>query len=107
MPYVGQDFPPADQGEIKPLSFDLNGTLQDAETISSVVFSITLSSGTDANPSSHLSGVGAHTGTIVTQNFNWGGTAVAGNRYCISSVSTCSTGNLYSWWSYISITKPA
>lgn len=107
MPYVGQDFSPADIGEIKPLSFDLNGGLLDSETISSVVFSISLSSGVDANPSSHITGSGTVVGTIVSNLFTWTGSAITGNRYCISAVSTCNTGNKYSYWSYISLQNPA
>lgn len=107
MPYVGQDFTPADVGEIKPLSFDLNGALQDNETISSVVFAISLVLGTDASPSSHITGTNTVTGTIVSNTFTWTTTAIEGNRYCISAVSTTSTGNKYSYWSYISLQKPA
>jgi hypothetical protein len=103
MPYVGQDFTPADLGEVRPLSFNLNGALADSETISSVVFSISVQSGTDATPSTHITGTNTVTGTTVSNTFTWSGSAVAGNRYCIKALSTTNLNNIYSFYSYIAI----
>lgn len=66
--YVGRDFDPANTTENEVYSLDFVNELATGETLSSVTTtSLTVFQGTDANPSSHLSGGSSITGSVVSQ----------------------------------------
>ena len=54
--YAGRDQLPADNSESEVYGFDFINDLLSGETISSAVWSLSVKSGTDASPSSHLIG---------------------------------------------------
>ncbi len=66
--YVGRDFDPANPTEDEIYSLDFVNELSTGETLTSV-YSVTFTvfQGTDADPSSHLSGSASIVGTVVSQ----------------------------------------
>ncbi len=66
--YVGRDFDPANTTESEIFSIDFTNELSTGETILSVSSTtLTVFQGTDADPSSHLSGSSSVSGAIVSQ----------------------------------------
>lgn len=68
---------PKSTGEVIPIKFNFG---QVVSTISSAVVTVSVKSGTDASPSSMLSGSAAISGTTVTQLIQGG---ITGNIYSI------------------------
>ena len=82
-------FDPKLLGETKTLSFDFTSSLGIGETISTQVVSATTYSGTDASPSSIISGVASASGAVVSQKIAGG---VLGVTYELLCAITTSTG---------------
>jgi type IV secretory pathway VirB2 component (pilin) len=85
--------PSKDTSETIPIVFNFFDRLQYGETITGSVVSISVFSGTDANPSAMLSGVATNTSTTVTQAITGG---IAGTIYTVICVVTGSGSHNYS-----------
>ncbi len=80
--YVGRDFDPANSTESEVYSLDFVNDLASGETLSSVSsVGLTVFQGTDASPSSHLSGSSSISGTVVSQRL---ATLTSGVTYTLS-----------------------
>ena len=77
--------------ETRQLTFDFSSYLTTGETISTAVPSCAVWSGTDASPSSLISGASAISGALVTQLFAGG---LAGVIYVVQMVATTSIGQI-------------
>lgn len=84
-----QDFPPKKQGEVVTLSFEFLSQLAPGETISTQVVTSTVWSGTDASPSSMISGSASASSTRVSQKITGG---VVGVVYYLLCTITTSAG---------------
>lgn len=82
-------FPPKRLGESLTLTFDFTSRLAASETISTKVVTCTTWSGTDASPSSMISGAASSSGAIVSQLIIGG---VAGVTYYLTCTITTSAG---------------
>lgn len=91
--YVGRDFDPANATESEVYSLDFVNELASGESLSSVTsVTLTVFQGTDADPSSHLSGSASITGTIVSQRLV---TLTSGVTYTLSfTVLTTQTNTI-------------
>ena len=93
-----QALEPKNAGETLSLVFDFASQLIVGETVSSATASCSVYSGTDATPSSVLSGSATVSGTQVTQKVT-GGTA--GVTYVISVAATTSASNIITILGYL------
>lgn len=84
-----QDFPAKLLGESRILPFDFISDLGPTETISTQSVTATVWSGTDASPSSMISGAATASGTIVSQKIIGG---VVGVVYYLLCTITTSLG---------------
>jgi hypothetical protein len=80
---------PKRPGETKSYAFDFISQLAAGETLSTQVVTATVWSGTDASPSSLISGAATSSGSIVSQLITAG---VAGVTYYLLCTVTTSTG---------------
>jgi hypothetical protein len=104
--YVGRDFDPTDPTESEIYSMDFANQLQTGEAINSVsAVDLAVFQGTDASPSSHLSGSPNISGAIVSQRVGGpgaaGGNLVAGVTYTISYTVATSFTNILTLYSRI------
>ncbi len=77
------------QGETKTYTFDFSSSLGTTETISTQVCTASVYSGTDATPSTIISGSATASGNVVSQNLTDG---VVGVVYVILCTITTSLG---------------
>lgn len=82
-------FDPKDPAAREFFSFEFRWQLASGETISSAVWTVTVLSGTDANPSAMLSGAAVIAGSRVSHLIIGG---VVGVKYCIECKATTSAG---------------
>lgn len=94
---------PKTTNEIRLLTFDFSSFLALAETISGSVASVAVWSGTDASPSSMLSGSSAVSGALVNQLMTGG---VAGVLYVVSIVASTSLGQALTLSGFLAVTAP-
>jgi hypothetical protein len=87
-------------GETAKYEFDFAGLLGVTETISTQVCTAAVYSGTDASPSSVVSGSASASGTIVTQTFTAG---VLGVIYEITCTITTSASQTLALTGFLSI----
>ena len=86
------DLPNKYLGELKPITFDFSDLLAVGETISTQVVAATVYSGTDASPSSLISGSATASGAVVTQKVTAG---TLGVIYELTCTITTSNSNTY------------
>lgn len=86
-----QDFSPKLQGETITLTFEFVSDLAPGETISTQVVSCSVWSGTDASPSSVISGSASASSTRVTQKVTAGVTGVVYQLLCTITTSLAQT----------------
>jgi hypothetical protein len=84
-------FMPKLVGETKTLTFDFASNLAVSETISTQSVTATVYSGTDASPSSVISGSATASGTIVSQKVTAGTSGVMYYLACTITTSTSQT----------------
>lgn len=80
---------PKRQGETKFYTFDFTNSMASAETVSTQVCTAEVYSGTDASPSSIVSGSATASGKVISQKFTAG---VFGVIYYITCTITTSLG---------------
>lgn len=78
-------------GETKPVTFDFSDVLASGETISTQVVAATVYSGTDAAPSSLISGSATASGAVVTQKVTAGTLGVIYELLCTITTSLSNT----------------
>lgn len=83
------ELPVKRQGETKTYTFDFTSSMASSETISTQVVTATVYSGTDASPSSIISGSATASGKIVSQKLTAG---VEGVLYLIVCTITTNLG---------------
>ena len=79
------------QGETKTYSFDFTSQLASGETISTQVVTATVYSGTDASPSSIISGSATASGAVVSQKITAGTVGVIYTLLCTITTSAGQT----------------
>lgn len=95
--------PSKDVAETIPIVFNFFDKLQYGETINGSAVTVSVFSGTDANPSAMLSGPAVNTSTTVTQNITGG---LAGNIYMIVCVATATGSHNYSKECRLAVISP-
>jgi hypothetical protein len=95
-----QDFQSKTPDETKLLTFDYSSDLGAGETISSTAVSCVVWSGTDASPSSMISGSATTSGALVTQLFAGG---LAGMIYLVRVLATTSLGQVLPKAGYLAV----
>lgn len=95
-----QEFDSKTTAQTKQLTFDFSSDLGVGETISSTVVSCIVWSGTDASPTSLISGAAATSGALVTQLFTGG---LAGVIYFVSCLATTSLGQVIPKSGYLAV----
>jgi hypothetical protein len=101
------DFSPGDVSEQPTLSFSFVNDLAAGETISSVVFLLSVAAtsvGADGSPSSRLIGSPAISGLVVSQRLSG---CLAGVIYLVEARVTTSLSNVYSLWNHYAVGTPA
>lgn len=98
-------FPPIYVTETRLLTFTFGGELAVGETISSAAVTAAVYSGTDATPSSVISGAASISGTNVTQLISGPGGEV-GVTYALTCLAVTSLGQTVALMGYLVI-KPA
>ena len=78
-------------GETRNYAFDFASGLASGETISTKVVTATVYSGTDASPSSIVSGAASSSGSVVTQAITGGVVGVIYELLCTITTSTGQT----------------
>lgn len=97
--YVGRDFDPANPTETEIYSLDFVNELADLETLSSIsAVTLTVFQGTDATPSSHLSGSASISGTTVSQRL---ATLTSGVTYTLAITVITSLSNTITLFSRV------
>jgi hypothetical protein len=96
MPQATEEFSPTDPTTIGPYLFNFTPFLSPGESISTATWALSVISGTDASPASHLVGTPAISGNAVTQVI---GNLIGGVTYLALSTIVTSLGNQYSLWS--------
>ena len=89
--------------ETSNVAFDFSSFLRSTDTISSAVCTCTVFSGTDASPSSVISGSASISGFVVSQLITGG---VSGVTYNLTCTATCSTGVISVLQGFLSILTP-
>ena len=85
------DLPPKLIGEVKIYTFDFTSDLAVSETISTQTVTATVYSGTDASPSSVVSGSATASGAVVSQVITGGTLGVIYELICQITTSTSQT----------------
>lgn len=96
--YCGRDYDPADASDSELYAIDFVNDLPDGDSITGGVIALTVKSGTDPDPSSHLAGGFNVSGTAVVQRIRG---LVAGNVYRLQIVAATQFGNNISLFSHI------
>ncbi len=97
--YVGRDFDPANTTESEVYSLDFTNELGSGETLMSVTATaLTVLQGTDADPSSHLSGSSSISGSIVSQRV---ANLTVGVTYTLAFTALTSASNYITLYSRI------
>lgn len=96
-----QEFYGKTTNETRQLTFDFSSYLGVGETVSSAVASCVVWSGTDASPSSVLSGAASLATPLVNQLVTGG---IAGVIYIIQMVGTTSAGQILTISGYLAVT---
>lgn len=96
--YVGRDFDVADVGENEVYTLDFANDLGDGETLSTTTWTIAVVTGTDASPSSHLSGSPVIDGTASSQRITG---LLGGVLYRVQAIVTTSASNTLSLYSHV------
>lgn len=78
-------------GETKNVTFDFTSDLASGETISTKAVAAAVYSGTDASPSSIISGAASSSGAVVTQTVTGGVTGVLYELTCTITTSASQT----------------
>jgi hypothetical protein len=86
------DLPAILSGVVKTYSFDFSDELGVGETISTKTVTATVYSGTDASPSSLISGAASSSGAVVSQNITTVSVGVVGVLYELLCQITTSAG---------------
>lgn len=86
-----QIFPTKLTGETLNLTFDFASKLASGETISTQSVAATVYSGTDASPSSIVSGAASKSGSVVTQAITGGTAGVTYQLVCTITTSASQT----------------
>jgi len=82
------------EGETTPYKFDFSKDLDDGESLASAVVTASVYSGTDASPSSIVSGAASISGNIVTQTIT---TGVPGVIYQLTCAVTTQSQDPGTW----------
>ena len=99
MPYVGRDFDALSPVETKDLTLDFKPWLGPCDTISSATWAIALEDGTDATPTSRLSGSTlVSCGSKVTRRAT---TLQDGAKYRMTALATLNDGEVLELYSFI------
>lgn len=93
--YAGSDFQNSTVGESEVYSFDFENDIASGETLSVATFTLSVHEGTDASPSSRLSGSSSISGTIASQRLTGLQSNVTYNLSC--SVTTSLNNTLILW----------
>lgn len=104
--YVGSDFSNVDVGETISLAFDYTNDLATSETISSVVFQVSValnSPAVDPSPSGRINGAAGIAGAVVSQDLTG---FVSNVRYLLESFATTNQGNVLALWSHFYCDSP-
>lgn len=104
--YVGVDFSPVDGGEIISEAFDFVNDLATGDSITSVVWTCSVATGStaiDPSPASRMFGSPQFSGTIVSQRFTG---FVAGVTYLLLAQVTTTFGDKLDLWSHVFIETP-
>ena len=94
------DLPNKIAAELKVYTFDFADVLASAETISTQVVTSTTYSGTDASPSSMISGAATASGSVVSQDITAG---TAGVLYVLTCTITTSASNTFVKTGYVGV----
>lgn len=86
-----EDLPAKYEGETKTYTFDFTSDLADGETISTQSVAATVYSGTDAAPSSIISGSASASGAVVSQKITAGTVGVLYLLICTITTSLSQT----------------
>lgn len=98
--YLGRDFDPADEGESDAYTLDFVNDIPDGSTITAIQsVALTVKTGTDPDPSSHL--IGAPILIPTTQCYQLIRGLVAGNVYTIRAIGVTNAGLQISIWTHI------
>jgi len=97
--YAGRDYSPANVDENEIFGIDFVDDFNSTETILSATWSLTVKTGTDATPSSHLIGISSLQGRTQTSQRISG--LVAGVTYIVKCVATTNQGNTYVLYTHI------
>lgn len=95
-----QEFAPKYPGATRTAGFNFTSDLASGETISTAVVTCTVYSGTDASPSSMISGSDTISGAVVTQLITGG---VVGNVYELLCTITTSLGQTLTKPGYLAV----
>ena len=82
---------PKQSGSTEPYTFDFTSKLASGETISTQIVAAAVYSGTDASPSSIISGSATASGAIVTQKLTAGTIGVIYRLTCTITTSSSNT----------------
>lgn len=85
------DFSPKLLGEIYNVSFDFTSRLISGETLSTQIVAASVYSGTDASPSSLISGAASASGAVATQKITGGTVGVIYELKCTVTTSAGQT----------------
>lgn len=97
--FVGRDYDVADAGESQVYGIDFRNDMSASDTIVSVIFELTVASGTDPSPSSRLDGGPTiYSRTVVLQRVS---DLISGVTYIIKATVQTSQDNTIVLWSRI------
>lgn len=96
--HTGRDYDPSDPGENEVYAIDFVNDLPTGSTIAGATVALTVQTGSDPSPSSHLIGGYFVVGTVVSQQISG---LLAGNVYTLQIVITTSGGGSISLWAHI------
>lgn len=96
-------FEPLLDGAVKKVTFDFLGDLAIGETLSTAAVTASVFSGTDASPSSLVSGSASISGTVVTQLLSALAGGVLGVVYELLCTVTTSAGQTLKQAGYLSV----
>ena len=96
--YVGRDFPVANQVENYVYGLDFVNDIPPLDSIATATTYLTVFSGVDATPSSHLVGSPQVNATVVSQRISG---LLAGVTYILQAVAVTADGDTFSLYSRI------
>lgn len=96
--YADRTFDPADPGESQNFGFDMTNALQGNDLVSAATCTLTVQTGSDSTPSSHLIGSIGIVGNIVRQRI---ANLLPGVTYILTFTVTLKSSNEITVWSHI------